>query len=100
MEKALERGRSACGESACGCRVSGKPHETRIAERQSTSVSGVLGESREVHVYEAHVLERREARARSGRAVVDALQGSRNSFLFLLFGLCVNDCGKAPVGDT
>ena len=54
---------------------------------------------REVHVYETHGLERREARARSGRAVVGALQGSRDSFLFLLFGLCVNDCGKAPVGD-
>ena len=53
---------------------------------------------REVHVYETHVLERREARARSGRAVVDALQGSRDFFLLLLFGLCVNDCGKAPVG--
>ena len=53
---------------------------------------------REVHVDKTHVLERREARARSGRAVVDALQGSRDSFLFLLFGLCVNNCGKAPVG--
>ena len=56
--------------------VSGKPHEIRVAERQSTSVCGVLGEVREVHVIETHVLERREARARSGRAVVDALQGT------------------------
>ena len=39
--------------------VSGKPHETRIAERQSTSVCGVLGESREVHVYERCTLSRR-----------------------------------------
>ena len=78
--------------------VSGKLHETRVAERQSTSVCGVLGEVREVHVYETHVLERREARARSGRAVVDALQGSRDSFFFLLFGLCVNDCGRCLWG--
>ena len=65
--------------------VSGKLHETKVAERQSTSVSGVLGELREVHVYETHGLERREARARSGRAVVDALQGSRDSFSFLFY---------------
>ena len=57
---------------------------------------------REVHVGETHVLERREARARSGRTEGRRAEGkSRLSFLsfFLLFGLCVNDCGEAPVGD-
>ena len=85
--------------------VSGKPARDRScweAEHQCVwSTWGVTGGARvrEVHVVGTHVLERREARARSGRAVVDALQGSRDPFLFLLFGLCVNDCGKAPVGD-
>ena len=37
----------------------GSPHEIRVAERQSTSVCGVLGESREVHVYERCTCTRR-----------------------------------------
>ena len=57
---------------------------------------------REVHVIETHVIERREARARSGRAVVDALQGSRDSFpVFLFIWVIVQMLvGRRLSGDT
>ena len=92
----LERGRRVCGESARGCRCvwEGRTRAELLRGRARDCVEyseRVTGGARvrEVHVIETHGLERREARARSGRAVVDVLQGSRDSFLFLLFGFYV-----------
>ena len=82
--------------------VSGKLHETRVAERQSTRVCGVLGELREVHVYGRCTCTRRTcsrgARPELGAVVLWSTRFREVATLFFsyffLFGLCVNDCGR------
>ena len=73
--------------------------------RKGRAVCGVLGESREVHVYERCTCTRctctRGARPELGAVVLWSTRSREvaTPSFFLLFGLCVNDCGKAPVGD-
>ena len=65
------------GELSRGARC----REVHVVERR-TWPRGVR--CREVHVVETHVLERREARARSGRAVARREKG-KSRLLFLFF---------------
>ena len=69
----------------------GSPHETRVAERQSTSVSGVLGESREVHVYERCTCTRRTgsrgARPELGAVVLWSTRSRKVATPFFFFHL-------------
>ena len=70
----------------------GSPHEIRVAERQSTSVCGVLGELREVHVYERCMLSRRTcsrgARPELGAVVLWSTRSREvaTPFFFLYLG--------------
>ena len=89
--------------------VSGKLHETRVAARQSTSVCGVLGELREVHVYERCMCTRRTCsrgvRPELGAVVLWSTRFREVATFFLFFlsfylGFMCKCVWEAPVGDT